>query len=419
MSQTVSNLADVMMEVFTGDRLEKQFFNEFRVFDRLKRVSTWTHGKYAKVPLHTGRSGGYSVRSSAGTSAGATTLNAADEQKVDAATYTVAYNYHQIEIEVAAINEATGGGMSVGSALDLEVSGGLDDIRVQVERQFLMDGSGLIAAFTTNTNTTVLELDPAGYGYDALKAGWLYPGLTIDGGTAADSDLNIDGGTITAVNEDSAAPDFTISAADTTATTDFVSIAGAYDNGSTVCNESDGLRNIAGSNTGASGGLDPDTAGVGFWKPAHVDTTTTVLSTNLLLTLQRKIVQKKGRKQNTALMSVYQRQNLYELLQGQVQFSGDGNLSAGNDETTKWNGIELEALPTVPDREVYMLTLDHLAIVTGARIKQPTWVSSLSGVNRGLTWKQGTTAFVDALVYPVGLACKRRNTHASARGLTA
>jgi hypothetical protein len=415
MSQTVANLADVMMEVFTGDRLEKQFFNEFRVFNRIKKApNSWLHGKYAKVPLHVGRSGGYSVKGSQG---GA--LNGADEQKVDSATFTVGYNYHEIEVEIAAINEAVGGRTSVGSSLNLEVEGALDDIRVQVERQFLMDGTGLIAAFTTNSNTTVQELDPAGYGYDALKAGWLYPGLKIDGGTAADSDTKIDGVEITAVNADVAAPDFTIAAADTTATTDYVSISGAYDAGSTVCNESTGLRAIAGTSTSTFtvGGLAPST--VAEWAPAYVDSTTTVLSTNLLLTLQRKIVEKNGRKQQTALFSPYQRQNLYELLHTQVHYSGDTGLSAGSDETTKWNGIELEALPTLPDREVYLLTLDDLAIVTGAKIKQPTWVSSLMGVNKGMSHKQGYTSFVDTLVYPIGLACQKRRTHAAAKGLTA
>lgn len=413
MSQTVANLATIMKEVFTADKLEKLFFNEFRVFNRLKRASfDVEHGKYVKVPLHVGRSGGYSIKGSQG---GA--LNGADEQKVNSATYTVGYNYHEIETEIATINEATGGSMSVGSGLRLEIEGAMDDIRNQVERQFLMDGTGLIAAFTTNTNTTVLELDPAGYGYDALKAGWLYPGLKIDAGAAADSDAAVDAVEITAVNADVAAPDFTIGAADTTATTDFVSVAGAYDNGSTVCNESQGLRGLFGNTTNTVGGLSPST--VAEWKPAHVDTTTTVLSTNLLLTLQRKIVEKKGRKQQTALFSPYQRQNLYELLQTQVHFSSDRGLTAGSDETTTWNGIELEALPTLPDREVYLLTTDDLMIVTGSRIKKPTWVSSLMGTTTGLTHKQGFTSFVDTLVYPVGLAAKNRRHSACAKGLTA
>jgi hypothetical protein len=413
MSQTVSNLADIMKEVFTGDKLEKLFFNEFRVFNRLKRASfDVEHGKYVKVPLHVGRSGGYSIKGSQGGQ-----LNGADEQKVDAATYTVAYNYHEIELEIAAINEATGGSFSVGSSVRLEVEGAMDDIRNQVERQFLMDGTGLIAAFTTNTNTTVLELDPAGYGYDALKAGWLYSGLKVDGGAAADSDAAINAGTIASVNADVAAPDITIGAADTTATTDFVSIAGAYDDGSTVCNESQGLRGIVGDDDNIVGGLDP--ANVAEWAPAHVDTTTTVLSTNLLLTLQRKIVEKKGRKSQTALFSPYQRQNLYELLHSQVQYGSQRGLDVGSDETVKWNGIELEALPTLPDREVYLLTTDDLMIVTGAKIKKPTWVSSIMGTTTGMTHKQGYTSFVDTLVYPVGLAAKNRRHSASAVGLTA
>ena len=58
-------------------------------------------------------------------------------------------------------------------------------------------------------------------------------------------------------------------------------------------------------------------------------------------------------------------------------------------------------------------------IVTGAKIKKPTWVSSLMGVNTGMSHKQGYTSFVDTLVYPVGLAAKNRRHSASAIGLTA
>ena len=77
-------------------------------------------------------------------------------------------------------------------------------------------------------------------------------------------------------------------------------------------------------------------------------------------------------------------------------------------------GTEREDGTRTPD-----LTLEDLAIVTGARIKQPTWVSSLMGTNTGMTHKQGYTSFVDTLVYPIGLACQRRRSHAAATGLTA
>ena len=413
MAQTVSNLSEVMLEVFSQDRLEKQFFNEYRLFDRLKRTSKWTHGRHAAVPIHAGRSGGNTTLSSAGG-----TLNAADEQKVDKAQYTVPYHYHQVELQIAAINEAAGAGSSIGSAVDLEVQGALDDMRCDITRQFLGDGTGLIARMDATTNNTTLEMTASGYGYDAIVRGWLRPGQTIDIGTTADPDSEVDGLTLVNVKESSSDPDLILAAADTVADGSFVSIAQATQDGGSTSNESDGLRNIAGSATEPSGGLDPDTAGVGFWQPAHVDTTTTVLSLNLLLTLQRKVNQKTGKRNGTMVFSLYQKQNFYELLQNQVRFSQD-TVRAGNDDKEFWGSQEILDLPEVPDREVYLLSFDDLALVTGAKIKKPTWASTLQGSNTAMLYSQGTTAFKDTLVFPVGLATRRRQAHACARGLTA
>lgn len=409
--QTVSNLADVMKECFPSDRLEKQFYDEQRFLNRIKKTSKFTHGKKAVVPLHKGRSGGSSVRSSAGG-----TLNGADKQKVDRAEWTVPYNYQEVEIEVAAINEAAGGGFSVGTAVNLEVDGALSDIRNQALRQFLGDGSGFIAACDTGGAATTVELLATGYGYDAIVRGQLYPGLPVDIGSTANPTSIVAKSVITAVKEDATDPDITIgSSVSTTSGTDFVSLAGSR-SGSTSF-ESDGLRNMFASNTSASGGLDPDNAGEEFWKPAHVDSTTTSLSLNLLLTLQRKVNQKVGKPNGYVLMGLYQQANLYELLQNQARFTTD-QLAAGNVEGVKWNQMELDALPEVPDREVYFLTLDDLAIVQGAKITQPSWMSSFQGANTAMLWKQGSTSFVDALVYPIGLAMKRRNGGASAIALT-
>jgi hypothetical protein len=413
MAQDVSSLQDIMQEVFTASRLEKQFYDEFRLFDKLHRTSKWTHGKKAVVPMHTGRSGGVTTLSSAGG-----TLNTADKQKVDRAEYLVPYHFHQIELQLAAINEATGGGFSIGSSVNLEVEGGLSDLRNNITRQFLGDNTGLIARMDATTNNTTLEMTASGYGYDAIVRGWLYPGLKVDIGTAADPDSEVDGLAITAVNESSTDPDIILAAADTVADGSFVSVAQATQNGGNTSNESDGLRNIAASTTGASGTLDPQNAGQEFWAPAHVDTTTTVLSLNLLLTLQRKVNQKTGKRGGTFVMGLYQKQNFYELLQNQVRFGSD-QVSAGNDQNESWNGQPLLDLPEIPDREVYYLTLSDLALVTGAKVKKPTWMSAVQGSNQAMLWSQGTTAFVDALTYPVGLACRRRNSHAAAIGLTA
>lgn len=415
MAQTVSNLADVMKEVFTSDRLEKQFYDEQPFLSRIQKTNKFTHGKKAVVPVHKGRSGGISVFSSAGG-----TLNAADNQKVDRAEFTVPYNYGQIKTEIAALNEAAGGQFSVGTALNLEIDGMLSDIRLSAQRQFLGNGDALIAQCTTSSSgQAVLSLLSTGYGYDAIVRGWLYAGMTIDVGTtssetAVGADL-----VIQSVTESSSAPALTLTAnlANAASSSHYVSIANAR-SGATS-NESAGLRTIFGSSTSAVGGLDPDTAGEEFWQPAYVDSSTTAVSTSLLLTMQRKVHQKTGSKPGFFLTSLLQQASLYDQVQNQVRFSGEGSLNTGNPSSFGWNGMEVMAIPDVPDRELYLLTLEDLALVTGAKYSQPTWVSTISGNTTGLVWNTGTTNFVDAVCYPVGLAISRRNGGAAAIGLTA
>lgn len=414
MAQTVANLADVMKEVWTQDRLEKQFYDRFDWLQKIEKTSSFTIGKKAVVPIHAGRSGGVSVLSSAGG-----TLNTADRQHVDRAEYTVPYNYGQIEIQLAAINEADGGGYSVGKAIDLEVTGIVNDVKNQMCRQFLGDNTGLIAATTDGGNDTTIEFTTTGYGYDALVRGWIYPGLPVAVGTAADPDSLTASNVVTGVAKSASAPTATVtSAVDTTATT-FVSLAGSTQAGGNTSNESDGLRNIVGSTTSASGTLDPDNAGEEFWQPAAVDTATTALSLDLLLTLQQGVLQNGGETPTYVLTSLKQQKNFFSLLQNQARFQGSAKLGSGEVGGVEWNGLSFNGVNEVPDRELYMLTLEDFHIVTGAKIKKPTFVSDLQGANRGLIWAVGGTSFKDAVAYPAGLAISRRNRSAAAIGLTA
>src|SRR3954466_12634267 len=96
MAQTVATFTDVLKEVWTSDRLEKQFYDENPFLDRIQRTNKYTVGKQAQVPLHVGRSGGESARPAAG---GA--LNTADRQRVDQATYTIPQHWFQVDIEAA------------------------------------------------------------------------------------------------------------------------------------------------------------------------------------------------------------------------------------------------------------------------------------------------------------------------------
>jgi hypothetical protein len=411
-TESVSNLSDLLKEVWTQNRLEKQFYGETRFLDRVQRTNKYTIGREALVPLEARLPGGDSSVPASGSSS----LNAADDLAVDRADYDITHHWRQIAIETAALNQADSVGLrSTVDSLDQTVESNLLGMRKNLNRQVVSNGDALIAQCTAGAANTTVLLDPAGYGYDAIVRGWIRPGLTVDIGTTANEVAVADAVTISSVDESSSAPSFVASASVTETANDYVSIANAR--AGTTSYEANGLRTIAGSTTTAIGGLDPQNAGEEFWSPAKVDTTTTVPSLDLLLDLQRAVYQKVGKWPSYVTTSPKVAADLYALFQSQVRFTSD-DTKAGNAHGFVWNGIEISVDPDIPDRELYMLTLEDFLVVLGGRISKPTWVSDIEGSGGQLRWSQGSTKFVDALTYAMNVAIKRRNSHAAALGLT-
>jgi hypothetical protein len=83
-----------------------------------------------------------------------------------------------------------------------------------------------------------------------------------------------------------------------------------------------------------------------------------------------------------------------------------------------WNGMGLNAWPDIAEKEMYFLTEGDVVKITGS-IKQPTWTSELEGGAQGVRWAQGTTAFVEGIVFPLQVGVQRRNTSAAATNLVA
>lgn len=409
MAQTVANLFDVLKEVWTQNRLEKQFYDDTRWFDSVERTNKHTIGRRAQVPVHVDRGGGFSVLGAAGGN-----LNTAGAQKVDRADYELSYPWQPVAIEAGALDQAdASGARSVVSAANLEVEGAIADLRKQICRMFVSNGDGLMAETETTTSNTVVQLDPTGLGFQAIERGWLYPDLVIDIGTAASPTSVVAGATITDVSEDEANPTITIDSAVTTAAGDFVSIAGARSGSSTF--ETNGLRNIVGSDTSVVGDIDP--ANVRRWKPAQVDTTTTSVSLDLTLDLQRSVYQKTGKYPSYVTTSTKQCSNLYALYQAQVRFQ-DEVKGAGNVESFKWNNLSINQDPDILDSDLYLLTLDSFLLTTAGGAGKPTWATETEGGGSNFRWTPGATAFHNAVRYPIQLATRRRNCNAAAIGLT-
>lgn len=405
MPATLSAYNDALKEVWTQDRLEKQFYDKNPFLDRLEKTSRYHIGAKASVPLETSRNGGYSAVSSAGSSA----LNAAGNVGIDKADYTYTFHYQQVKIEHAAIVQTDNKAVAVANVIDTEMRGATSAIRKQLTRQTQMNGDALIAKCTTTSNSATVNLDPDGYGYDAIVRRWLHPGLVVDIGTTAAEDDVAAGVTIQSVKKSATDPEIVVSGSTiTTDGDDYVSVANARDG--TTSYEMNGLLNIV-SQTAPLGGIN---AG-GEWQAASVDSTTTTFSLDWMYDQQEAIQQETGEDFDLVLTSIRLRKEFYKQLQMQTRFDGDRSLGTGNTKGSEFAGMHIEAQVDVPNKHMAFLnTKDFFVLKTP---KGAHWQNEISG-GEPLDWLQGTTAYGGVLMYPVQLGVKRRNSHAIGTKLT-
>jgi hypothetical protein len=349
-------------------------------------------------------------------------LNSATNQGTNQALYTLTQHFFPISLEFSALNQASGNNVqALVGAKNLEIEGAIASLRNQLTRQLVTNGDGIVAACATGGASTTVSLLPSpsgtSWGYDAIVRNWLRPGAVVDIGTTADTDALETATTVTGVSPSASAPSITIGTSiSTTAGTHFVYIANP--NSATAANpELNGLRNIV-ATSGALGGLNPGTAGQEFWQAAFRDTSTNVLSLDLMLNINRGVRQSTGDQMTDVWFGLKQQMNYYSLLQNQVRFAGDAGIGAGKAEGATWNGMRPSSFSSILDSDVFFLTLSDFVRVTGS-YQSPTWMSSIQGSNQGAIWGAGTTSFSDAIAYAVQVGVSRRDSHGAATALTA
>jgi hypothetical protein len=382
-------------------------------------------GKQAQVPIWGDlNSGGYTSTGSGGGS-----INTATNQPTAQALYTMVQQYMPISLEFGTINQSVSNLQSVISGKNIEIEGAIATVRNQGTRQLVTNGDGKVAACGTSGGAsatvplTAAASEGTAYGFQSLQRDWLRPGAVVDIGTTADTDVltGATPATITAVAESATAPTITISGStnatvDAIAGTHFVYIANP--NSATAANtETNGLRNIVAS-SGALGGLNPATAGQEFWASPNRDTSTTVLSLDLILSLNRAVLQKTGKTFTDTFTGYKQQMNFYSLLQNQVRFPGEMKMGAGNFGGVTWGNTKVDAYAAVLDTDWFCLTLEDFCRITGD-ISKPTWYSELAGITKGSIPTLGSTALGDQLVFAYQVGVRRRKSHAAATGLTA
>jgi hypothetical protein len=398
MAATLTAYNDALKRVYTQDRLESQLYQENPFLDKLGKSSRVSIGEVARVPLHVSRNGGFTVLPGGGGD-----LNAAGEQGISKAEYSYTHQHQQIQIQGSVLDQASGNANTVADVLETEVSGALDDLRKQITRQLFQDGSAKIVACGTTSSSTTVTLN-ATEGVEVLERGWLFPGQLVDIGTAADEDSVANGVTINSVSE--SGPSITVSgSAVSTSSSNFVSIKNARAGATSY--EANGLRNLV-STSASFGGVDPAT--YSWWKAANVDTSTTTLSLEAMLTQEQKINQR-GAKADFVLTGLKQSRKFYALLQNQVRFAGDAGIGrdgVGAQDIPKWNGLEIHRHPDCYDEDMYFGAFKHLFVVATAK---PSWQSDVTG-GEILSWIQGTDSYGAKLTYRFNLGSNRRNAFA-------
>jgi hypothetical protein len=429
--QSATTMSVVLKEAWSADRLQAQFESKNTPLGKLEAYRGVVMGRTITTPILTGRAGAFTVVGAAGG-----TLNPAQPQPVGKASWSMPYNWFQIELDTSALVQSGQDIQGIVAGKDLEVKGAVENTRHQMARQVVTGGDGIVIAFDTGTAAQTLKVvsaaqEGASYGYSALVRGWVQPGFPIAIGIT--SNINSLSGTlpagpngavaqpanmgwVTAVNKSASAPTITLQAGASIATTlgtNFGYVVNPNDVAQ-ASPEMNGIRQLIG--TVGMAGLDQAVAGQEFWAGAMRDTTTTTFSLDLALNLQRLVMQNSNNAPAAIWTGYKQQMNFYALLQSQVQFSGDQNLAAGNVDAPTWNGMKLDAMADILDTDWFMLTPSDMFRIKG-NMDQPRWASDIQGSSQGAIWRPGTTRFTDGVVYPVNLGCQRRNTQAGAINL--
>lgn len=394
----IAAVQDILREVWVQDTLTSQLYEDMLLFDYIEEVQEYTDsdGLKASVPLKTGRTGGVSSR------AIGQALGVPDRQKVGKASYNYTNHYLQVQVLGPVVAKMETNRQAAVREVDFEVTNGIEDLKHMITRQLHGDGTGgiLLTGLPGNASSVTLQLGAANLG--VLDRGWLYEGMNIDIGTAANPVLDsVAGSQIIAIDDTPAAPTLTLDSAKAITAGSNISLFGNRTAGS-VSNEMNGLSTII-SDSLPLGGLTP--ASSSWWKSIRVHNSGTprALSIDLMLSTLRGIRQK-GSYPDIAHTDLVQEQKYYNLLSPQVRFQGDMNLAAGNTEGLAFAKLKVVGDPEAIPGKIRFLKKKSLKMFSAGDI---AWQNQTAGGDI-LAWVQGFDAFMGRAAKYCQLGTDRR-----------
>lgn len=392
---TLSTLSSILKDYYLPPVTE-QLNNEVLLLQRLEKRDQELFGNQAIVPLHTGRSGGIGARPESGA------LPAPGNQVYAKAVYDLKYLYGRVRVSGPSMAKTASEAGAFLQSLKSELDGIRNDLRKDVSRQVYGDGTAIIASLTgagTGTATVTLSSD------EPLRHGFLYVGMVVDIGTAANPTLESASRTITAVNI--ATPSITLDASITAAATDKVFRAGAAGAASAVYEINGGLQAAVSTAANTYGGINAATST--YWDN-YRNTTGGALA---LDTMMQAFNQQRVAGGNlTAIITSFGLQRaFFNLLQSKVQYVTPTKLSGG------FQSLDFQGMPLIADIDAPFGKMFFLDESTLKVFSNRDW-HFLDEDGNVLKWNNGFDEWEAVLARYMNIGATRRNNQLVVSGLT-
>ena len=386
-------------QVWTQENFEKQYYSKDPMLEQVLKLKPEIQiGLEALTPVQTGRGGGITWVPKTGSSS----LNEAAPQQVTRAKWEYKRQWGMVEMDTAAIERTKDAAKSIMRWLDMEIEGKLSDMRKQLTRTLFGDGTALIAQCAKEeSESKTVNLLATGFGYQAIRNGYLPVGQVIDIGSKTEEGLKAADKAILAIGESESKPTLEIATKIKTAETDYVSLSNSRSGETSY--ENNGWGNLS-SETTTLGGLKPETTGT--WKGIVEEAKSTPITRQKVIKLRRKLRQK-GETPDWAFTSLVQVANLENESFTQIRWADTSKQNTGNGETIMVGDLEVQAHQDCPDKDFYMAVKNHVFIL---RDSAPYWATERYGGKGILMYIPKTTYVNGGIEAYLEFATNRRNS---------
>lgn len=402
----VSTVSDVLKYRYLGP-VQSSLNNEVLVTQILDlSTDVDLDGLKAVVPLHHGRTGGIGARLED------EDLPAAGNQKYKKAEFDLSYQYGRARFTGQAIQKTKTDAGAFIRVVTEELDRLRDDLALDMARQFYGNGDAIVAnTGVTSASTTVVLADD-----EAIQRGFLYVGMVIDIGTAANPVSVASAREITDVNP--SGPNIVISgAAVTTAGTDRIFRSGNAAASSVVKEIDLGLQKLISTSANTVGGINAGAAGTRFWDNLR-DTAGGAISLSSLMVNWNKAHAAGARSGDVvAITTPGLARRLFETsdFKSQIQFVNTQSLKGGFEEIsfgTSQGRVRMTPDRLAPRGKVFFVPKKHIKVYSNG-----DW-DFLQRDGLTIRWVDNRDAFQAVLHRYINLGTNRRNTSMVLSGLT-